>query len=48
MDGLYARVGSGDALTENKSTFMTEMSEMASILNSATSKSFVVVDELGR
>ena len=48
MDGLYARVWSGDALTENKSTFMTEMSEMASILHTATKQSFIVVDELGR
>lgn len=48
IDGIYARVGSGDALAKNQSTFMTEMIEMANIINNATKKSFIVLDELGR
>lgn len=48
IDGLFARVWSGDALAKNQSTFMTEMLEMSNILHNATEKSFVVLDELGR
>lgn len=48
VDGIYARVWSGDALAKNQSTFMTEMIEMANIINNATSESFIVLDELGR
>ena len=48
IDGLFARVGAGDALSKNQSTFMTEMLEMANIIHHATDRSFVVLDELGR
>jgi len=48
MDGLFARVGSGDVIAKNQSTFMTEMIEVANILHNASSKSFVIFDELGR
>ena len=48
VDGIFARVWSGDALAKNQSTFMTEMVEMAHILHHATERSFVVLDELGR
>ncbi|HCY20891.1 TPA: hypothetical protein DIC40_03415 [Patescibacteria group bacterium] len=48
MDALFARVGSGDVIAKNQSTFMTEMIEVANILNNATAKSFVIFDELGR
>lgn len=48
VDGIFARVWSGDALAKNQSTFMTEMIEMANIVRNATSNSFVVLDELGR
>ncbi|MDD3262984.1 MAG: DNA mismatch repair protein MutS [Candidatus Absconditabacteria bacterium] len=48
IDALFARVGSGDVIAKNQSTFMTEMIEVANILNNATSKSFIIFDELGR
>lgn len=48
MDGLFARVGSGDVIAKNQSTFMTEMIEVSNILNNATAKSFIIFDELGR
>lgn len=48
VDGIYARIWSGDQLTNNQSTFMTEMVEMANILHNATHKSLVILDELGR
>lgn len=48
MDALFARIGSGDNIAKNQSTFMTEMIEVANILNNASKKSFVIFDELGR
>ena len=48
VDGIFARVGSGDVIAKNQSTFMTEMIEVANILHNASSKSFVIFDELGR
>ncbi len=48
VDGIFARVGSWDVIAKNQSTFMTEMIEVANILNNATPNSFVIFDELGR
>ncbi len=48
MDALFARIGSGDNIAKNQSTFMTEMIEVANILNNATKKSFIIFDELWR
>lgn len=48
VDALFARVGSGDIIAKNQSTFMTEMIEVANIINNATQQSFVIFDELGR
>lgn len=48
VDWIFARVGSGDIIAKNQSTFMTEMIEVANILNNASDKSFVIFDELGR
>ncbi len=48
VDGIFARVWAGDLIAKNQSTFMTEMVEMSNILHNSTSKSFVILDELGR
>jgi len=48
VDKLFSRVGSSDDLSNNLSSFMLEMTESAFILNHATSKSFVIMDEVGR
>ena len=47
-DRVFARIGSGDNLAENQSTFMVEMTDIAHILHHATSRSFVILDEVGR
>jgi DNA mismatch repair protein MutS len=47
-DRIFTRVGASDDLSRGKSTFMVEMSETANILNNATSRSLLVLDEIGR
>ncbi len=48
LDRLYSRVGAADDLASGRSTFMVEMIETAAILNQATQRSFVILDEIGR
>jgi DNA mismatch repair protein MutS len=48
VDRLYARVGASDNIARGQSTFMVEMQETSHILSGATSKSLVVLDEIGR
>ncbi len=47
-DRLFARIGAADDLARGRSTFMVEMTETAAILNQATRRSFVILDEIGR
>ncbi|MEZ5977309.1 MAG: DNA mismatch repair protein MutS [Planctomycetota bacterium] len=48
VDRIFTRVGSGDDISRGESTFMVEMVEIANILNNATERSLVVLDEVGR
>ncbi|MEZ5933731.1 MAG: DNA mismatch repair protein MutS [Alphaproteobacteria bacterium] len=48
VDRLFSRVGAADELARGRSTFMVEMVETAAILNQATEKSLVILDEIGR
>jgi DNA mismatch repair protein MutS len=48
VDRLFSRVGAADDIAEGRSTFMVEMTETAAILNQATDRSLVVLDEVGR
>jgi DNA mismatch repair protein MutS len=47
-DRIFARVGGSDELSRGQSTFMVEMTETARILNTATARSLVILDEIGR
>ncbi len=47
-DRIFTRVGASDELSRGQSTFMVEMTEAANILNNATPKSLVILDEIGR
>ena len=48
VDRIFSRVGASDDLARGRSTFMVEMVETAAILNQATERSFVIMDEVGR
>lgn len=48
VDRLFSRIGASDDIARGRSTFMVEMIETATILNQATEKSFVILDEVGR
>jgi DNA mismatch repair protein MutS len=48
VDRIFTRVGASDELVRGQSTFMVEMTETANIINNATEKSLVVLDEVGR
>ncbi|HBI37897.1 MAG: DNA mismatch repair protein MutS [Spirochaetes bacterium GWF1_31_7] len=48
IDRIFTRIGSSDNLSRGESTFFVEMAETAYILNNATSKSLIIMDEIGR
>jgi DNA mismatch repair protein MutS len=48
VDRIFTRIGASDDLARGQSTFMVEMTETADILNNATSRSLIVLDEIGR
>ena len=48
IDRIFTRIGASDDLSSGNSTFMIEMTEMATILHNATNRSLVIVDEIGR
>jgi DNA mismatch repair protein MutS len=48
VDKIFTRVGASDNLASGQSTFMVEMSEVANILNNATPRSLLILDEIGR
>ena len=48
VDKIFTRIGASDDLASGQSTFMVEMNEVASIIKNATSKSLLILDEIGR
>ena len=48
VDRIFTRVGASDNITSGESTFLVEMQEAANILNNASSKSLILLDEIGR
>ena len=48
VDRIFTRIGASDNLAQGQSTFLVEMSELAYILNTATNKSLIILDEIGR
>lgn len=48
VDRIFTRIGASDDLSSGQSTFMVEMNEVANILNNATGKSLLILDEIGR
>ena len=48
LDRIFTRIGAGDDFSRGRSTFLVEMQETANILNNATPKSLIVLDEIGR
>src|SRR6202035_4022736 len=48
VDRIFTRIGAADDLAGGRSTFMVEMTEAANILNNATARSLILMDEIGR